>query len=301
MSPTQARWAHRSLLSLAIAPLVVLTAACGGSNTSDDTTSAADKPALFATLPADIQQSGVLRNGADFTYPPLEMTMADGTTYTGVDYDLAEAVAEKLGVELENTNAAFGTLIPQLQSRRLDMVFSFATVTDERKESVDFIEYSQSGTAIMVRKGNPEGIRTIDDLCGKGAGVQSGAVQVPIVEEASARCVAAGKPPIDIVQLGKDAEVQMLLRNGRIAADLLDAPVAVYSSSQGDEFEVVPNERYAVRPHGVMVLKGNDQLAEAIRAALQETMDDGTYTAILDKYQVPDLAVPQATITRAGG
>ncbi len=304
MRPTLPRSAHRSLLSLAIAPLVLLTAACGGSGDSGDsgdTASATDKPALFATLPVDIQRSGVLRNGADFTYPPLEMTEADGTSFTGVDYDLAEAVAEKLGVELLNTNAAFGTLIPQLQSRRLDMVFSFATVTDERKESVDFIEYSQSGTAMMVRKGNPEGIKTIDDLCGKGAGVQSGAVQVPIVEEASARCVAAGKPPIEMTQLGKDSEVQMLLRNGRIAADLLDAPVAAYSAAQGDEFEVIPNERYAVRPHGVMVLKGNDQLAEAIRAALQETIDDGTYRTILDKYQVPDLALPQATISRAGG
>lgn len=301
MRPTLPRSAHRSLLSLAIAPLVVLTAACGGSDSSSDTASAADKPALFATLPADIQRSGVLRNGADFTYPPLEMTEGDGKSFTGVDYDLAEAVADKLGVELQNTNAAFGTLIPQLQSRRLDMVFSFATVTDERKESVDFIEYSQSGTAMMVRKGNPDGIKTIDDLCGKGAGVQSGAVQVPIVEEASAKCVAAGKPPIEMTQLGKDSEVQMLLRNGRIAADLLDAPVAAYSAAQSDEFEVIPNERYAVRPHGVMVLKGNDQLAGAIRAALQKTMDDGTYKTILDKYQVPDLAVPQATITRAGG
>ena len=287
-------------LSATLLPLVLFAAACG-SQDSADPSDAKDRPALFAQLPAEIQRSGVIRNGADFTYPPLEMTEGDGTDFTGVDYDLAEAVAEKLGVELQNTNAAFGTLIPQLQSRRLDMVFSFATVTDERKESVDFVEYSQSGTAMMVLKGNPEGIKTIDDLCGKGAGVQSGAVQVPIVEAASARCAAAGKPPIAMTQLGKDSEVQMLLRNGRIAADLLDAPVAVYSAAQGDEFEVVPNERYEVRKHGVMVLKGNDQLAEAIRAAIQATMDDGTYKTILDKYEVPDLAVPQATIARAGG
>lgn len=287
-------------LAATLLPLVLLASACGAKD-SADSAATQDRPALFAQLPAEIQRSGVLRNGADFTYPPLEMTEGDGTSFTGVDYDLAEAVAEKLGVELQNTNAAFGTLIPQLQSRRLDMVFSFATVTDERKESVDFVEYSQSGTALMVLKGNPEGIKTIDDLCGKGAGVQSGAVQVPIVEAASAKCEAAGKPPIAMTQLGKDSEVQMLLRNGRIAADLLDAPVAVYSSAQGNEFEVIPNERYEVRKHGVMVLKGNDQLAEAIRAAIQATMDDGTYKAILDKYEVPDLAVPQATIARAGG
>ncbi|QZT64257.1 ABC transporter substrate-binding protein [Mycolicibacterium austroafricanum] len=292
----------RQLATLALVPTVLFAVSCGGSDTppADQSSAGEEKPALFAQLPEEIQRSGVLRNGADFTYPPLEFTASDGTTFTGVDLDLAEAVSKKLGVELENTNAAFGTLIPQLQSRRLDVVFSFATVTEERMEAVDFIEYSQSGTAMMVRKGNPDGIKTIDDLCGKGVGVQSGAVQVPIAEEASTRCVAAGKPPIEITQLGKDSEVQMLLRSGRIAVDLLDSPVAVYSAAQGDEFEVIPGERYSVRPHGVMVLKGNTQLAETIRAALQELMDDGTYAEILDKYDVPDLAVPEATISAAG-
>lgn len=279
-------------------PLLALATACGGAST--DAPSSADKPTLFATLPPEIQRAGVLRNGADFTYPPLEFTSGDGASFTGVDSDLAEAVSKKLGLTLQNTNSAFGTLIPQLQSRRLDMVFSFATVTDERKESVDFIEYSQSGTAMMVRKGNPDGIKTIDDLCGKGVGVQSGAVQVPIAEAASNRCTQAGKPPITVTQLGKDSEVQMLLRTGRIAVDLLDSPVATYSAAQSDEFEVIPDERYDVRPHGVMVLKGNDRLAEAIRAALQELMDDGTYKQILDKYSVADIAVPQAKISRAG-
>jgi polar amino acid transport system substrate-binding protein len=282
--------------------LPVLATACGANGNGAEEggqESGGNKPALFATLPPEIQQAGVIRNGADFTYPPLEFVEADGKTFTGVDYDLAQAVGEKLGVRVEHANGAFGTLIPQLQSKRLDMVFSFATVTDERKQAVDFIEYSQSGTAMMVRKGNPEGIKTIADLCGKGVGLQSGAVQVPIAQKASDDCVAAGKPPIDIKQLGKDSEVQMLLRNGRIAVDLLDAPVAAYSAAQSDEFEVVPNERYEVRNHGVMVLKGNDQLAEAIKTAIDELMADGTYTQILDKYQVPDLAIEQAQISRA--
>lgn len=285
---------------VAVMAAPMLLAACGGDSGAEQTP-AGERPALFSSLPADIQQSGVIRNGADFTYPPLEFVEADGKTFTGVDYDLAQAVGDKLGVRIEHSNAAFGTLIPQLQSKRLDMVFSFATVTDERKEAVDFIEYSQSGTAMMVLKGNPENITTIADLCGKAVGLQSGAVQVPIAEKASADCQAAGKPPIDIKQLGKDSEVQMLLRNGRISVDLLDSPVASYSAAQGEEFEVVPDERYEVRPHGVMVLKGNDQLAESIKSALDELMADGTYAEILDKYDVADIAVDQATISRAQG
>jgi polar amino acid transport system substrate-binding protein len=296
--PVLRRWSSAA----AILAVPVLASACGAAGNGSGqgaSPSIGERPALFSTLPADIQQAGVIRNGADFTYPPLEFVEADGKTYTGVDYDLAQAVGEKLGVRVEHANGAFGTLIPQLQSKRLDMVFSFATVTDERKQAVDFIEYSQSGTAMMVRAGNPEGVKTIADLCGKGVGLQSGAVQVPIAQKASDDCVAAGKPPIDIKQLGKDSEVQMLLRNNRIAVDLLDAPVAAYSAAQTDEFEVVPNERYEVRPHGVMVLRGNDALAEAIKAAIDALMADGTYKKILDKYHVPDLAIDKAQISRA--
>jgi polar amino acid transport system substrate-binding protein len=297
------RWRRWCIAAAVVLPLALATAcgAAGNGSGGGQQAPAGEKPALFAKLPADIQQSGVIRNGADFTYPPLEFVEADGKTYTGVDYDLAEAVGNKLGVRIEHSNAAFGTLIPQLQSKRLDMVFSFATVTDERKEAVDFIEYSQSGTAMMVRKGNPERIKTLADLCGKSVGLQSGAVQVPIADKASADCVAAGKPPIDVKQLGKDSEVQMLLRNNRIAVDLLDSPVAAYSAAQSDQFEVVPGERYEVRPHGVMVLKGNDQLAEAIRQAIDGLMADGTYRQILAKYDVPDLAIPQAQVSRAQG
>ena len=295
---------HHRLRIAALTVFSLLLTACGvgGTGSGDNATSGGGaKPALFSKLPSEIQQSGVIRNGADFTYPPLEFVEADGKTFTGVDYDLAQAVGEKLGVKVQHSNAAFGTLIPQLQSKRLDMVFSFATVTDERKKAVDFIEYSQSGTAMMVKKGNPDGIRTLADLCGKSVGLQSGAVQVPIAEKASSDCTAAGKPPIDIKQLGKDSEVQMLLRNGRIAVDLLDSPVASYSAAQGDEFEVVADQRYEVRPHGVMVLKGNDQLAEVIREALEELMTEGTYKQILDKYNVADLAIEQAQINRAAG
>lgn len=301
-STTHRRSRRSVIAALVFLPTLMAATACGGGGSTAVTTSSsasaqASKPALFSSLPADIQQSGVIRNGADFTYAPLEFTEADGTTFTGVDYDLAQALGQKLGVTIEHSNASFGNLIPQLQSGRVDMVFSFATVTDERKQTVDFIEYSQSGTAIMVLKGNPEGITTIADLCGKSVGLQSGAVQVPIAQEASDKCVAEGKPAIDIKQLGKDSEVQTLLRSGRITADLLDAPVAAYAASQGDFFEVVPNERYAVRPHGIMVLKGKDQLAQAIQKGMQELVADGTYAQILNKYDVPDLALDQITIS----
>ena len=298
-SPRSGR--RRLALATGTALLAASLAACGASDTAGSSSGSdgADKPALFDELPADIQRSGVIRNGADFTYPPMEFVAEDGKTLTGVDYDIAEAIGEKLGVTIEHSNAAFGSLIPMLQSKRADMVLSFATVTPERMETVDFVEYSQSGTALMVQEGNPEGITSIEDLCGKAVGLQSGAVQVPIAEQASEDCEDAGKEPIEIKQLGRDSEVQLLLRSGRIAADLLDAPVASYSAAQGAGFEVVPDARYEVRSHGIMVLKGNTELADVLVKAVQELIDDGTYAEILDKYEVPDVALDEAVVTSA--
>lgn len=258
------------------------------------------KPALFYKLPATIQKSGVLRDGADFTYAPLEYVAADGVTFTGVDYDLAQAVGAKLGVKIKYSNASFGTLIPALQSRRVDFVLSFATVTKDREKTVDFIQYSRSGTGILVAKGNPAGIKSLDDLCGKNVGLQSGAVQVPIAADQSAKCVAAGKASVNVQEMGTDAEIRILLRSGRIDADLLDAPVAAYAvTSAPADYQIVPGANYAARPHGIMLLKGNTQLRNVIQTAVQQVIADGTYKKILAKYHVPDLGLTVAKINGA--
>lgn len=86
----------------------------------------------------------------------------------------------------------------------------------------------------MVEGGNPANTTSIDSLCGKAVGLLAGAVQVPIAQQQSDKCVAAGQPPITINQLQKDPEVQLLLRSDRIDADLLDAPAAAYVSKSGN-------------------------------------------------------------------
>jgi polar amino acid transport system substrate-binding protein len=281
-----------SILGLAVVISLLATACSSTTATSNAVVTAptATKPALFAELPAAIQKSGVILDGVDFTYAPLEFVKADGKTYTGIDFDLAKAVGDQLGVKIEYLNAAFGTLIPALQSKRVDMVFSFATVTQEREKTVDFIQYSQN---------NPDAITSLDSLCGKAVGLQSGAVQVPIAQAASAKCVGGGKPAIKINQLGKDSEVQLLLRSGRISADLLDAPVAANAAQVSPDFMVVPNALYAVRPHGIMVLKGNDQLRDVLLKAVQAVMDSGQYKKILESYNSLNLAIDAPKINGA--
>lgn len=282
----------------------ILLAACGTSeapegSSADSPADASEGGALAELVPEEVRTRGVLRNGADFTYPPMEYFEDDGTTFTGVDYELAEEIGKHLGLEVEHHNSDFGTMIPSLQAGRVDMVISYATVTKEREEVVDFVQYSEAGMALLVKAGNPEGIESLDDLCGHSVGLLAGAIQVPLVEEQSDKCEDAGEDPITINQQAKESEVQLLLRNGRIAADVLDAPVAAYSAAESDgAFEMLP-ETYNPKPHGIMVLKGNDELRDAIQAALQAMMDDGTYQEILDKYDVADLAIEEPKINGA--
>ena len=293
-SPTKGR--HK------VARLAVVSIALVGllATVSPPSYAAEKKPALFKKLPKDIQKSGVLRNGADFTYAPLEYTKSDGVTFTGVDYDLAQAIGKKLGVKIKHSNSDFGTLIPMLQSKRVDFVLSFATVTLGRQEIVDFIQYSQSGTGILVAKGNPANINSFDDLCGKNVGLQSGAVQIPIATTQSTKCVANGKLPIKITEMGTDAEVRILLRSGRVDADLLDAPVAAYAvTTAPNDYQLVPGVDHLPRPHGIMLLKGNTKLLKVIQTAVQQIMDDGSYKKILAKYNVPNLGLTEAKINGA--
>jgi polar amino acid transport system substrate-binding protein len=302
--PSVGRKRRTRTIAIGMAALAVSMsfAACGGSDTASGgatTDSSAAGPKASADLPEAIRKAGVVRVGADIAYPPLEYLDSDGKTALGVDPDLAKAIGEKLGIEFKMINSAFGGLIPALNSGRIDIIMSFATDTPERQKSVDFIDAYQSGTALMVKKGNPDKIATIEDLCGKSAGVQEGSVQVPIVTEQNKKCTAAGKKPIDLKQLPKDTDVQLLLKGGRISGDLLDSPVAAWvarTSGGGNDFEVVPKERYAIRPHGFAVKKGNDQLRDAVQKALKEVIADGTYDKILAKNDAAEIALKSATI-----
>jgi polar amino acid transport system substrate-binding protein len=296
------------ILIVTVTTLAFVGLGCGDDSDDSDAGSADSAPSgdvgqeksdAAKLLPAAIADAGVLKVGADMAYAPLEYLDEDGETPIGVDPDLAKAISDKLGLEVEFTNAAFGGLIPALSSGRFDAVFSFATDTPERQKTVDFVDAYQSGTAIMVKKGNPEGVKGLDDLCGKSAGVQEGSVQVPIVEDQNKKCAAAGKDPVEVHALPKDTDVQLLLKSGRITADLLDAPVAAYvskTSGGGNDFEVVPDAEYAIRPHGIMVKKGNDDLVKAIQAALLEVIENGTYEKILTKHDVPSISLTTAKI-----
>lgn len=245
-------------------------------------------------VPQEIKSAGVIRAATDATYPPNEFVGTDGKTLIGFDIELANAVASKLGVKIQFANAKFDSIITGITAGRYDLAFSSFTDNKERQQKVDFVDYFTAGTSILVKKGNPENITKLEDLCGKKIALESGTVQVKIAQ--GAKCTGGKK--IDITQLPDDATARLQVTTGRVVADMNDFPVAEYTartSGGGKDFEVVGTQ-YETAPYGVAISKRLPGLRDAVQAAMKALVADGTYDQILKKWDIQQGALKDITI-----
>jgi polar amino acid transport system substrate-binding protein len=273
------------------------------SSTIPDTSSILDAvetdDELAAMVPAAIADAGLITVGSNVQSAPNNFYAEDGSTVIGSDHDLITAIGSKLGLEVEYTNQDFASLITSLQSGRVDVTIAAMNDTAERQASIDFVDYLTSGITLMVQKGNPAEITGPDTLCGKSIAVVTGTSQQTFAEETSAECVADGEEALEIAVTDSDAQNQTQLRTGRIDAIVNDLPSAVYISKtaqDGKAFEVVPGDVIDGAPYGIGVNKENPELRDAIAAALDSIIDDGTYGEILDAWGIESGEVTEAVV-----
>ncbi|MEO6205678.1 MAG: ABC transporter substrate-binding protein [Mycobacteriales bacterium] len=284
------------LLALLV-PMSLVLAACGGSSGGTaPTNNGADAP-LASALPDSVRSAGVLRVGSDIAYAPVEFYDADGKTAIGIDPDIAAALGEQLGVKLEFQNGTFDGLITSLRSKRIDLVMSALSDTPERQKLIDFVDYFTAGTSILVKKGNPGKITSLDDFCGKTIALQRGTTQEDVAKAQVTKCQQAGKP-LKVLAFDRDTEALLQVKQGRAVADMNDFPVAAYNAKtagDGGDFEVV-GEQIEAGPYGIGVRKEDTQVRDALMQALTAIISDGTYAKILEKWNVSQGAVKTATI-----
>ncbi|MEU0400345.1 ABC transporter substrate-binding protein [Streptomyces sp. NPDC006197] len=298
-----------AVAAIAVAGSMLLTA-CGDQTESGSTkeggssSAAASKAPLFSKLPADIQKSGVIKVGTDASYAPMEFT--DGGKIVGVDPDLGQALSKQLGVKLEFVSGTFDGLITSIYSGRQQLIMSSMTDNKKRQEGlddsgkkigkgIDFVDYFSSGVSLLVKKGNPQGVNSLDDLCGKTVAVQRGTIYEDTFKAQAAKC---GDKKLTIQAFDTDAEAQTRVKAGGAVADLNDYPVASYiakTSGGGKDFEVVGNQS-DVGLFGIGVSKENTQLRDAVKEALDAIIKDGSYAEVLKKWDVEGSAVKSATI-----
>ena len=229
---------------------------------------------LYAMLPDSVKESGKLVNGLDDAYPPMSYR-ADDNTLIGWDVDYGNAIAKKLGIEIEWTPADFAGIITGVQTKKYDIALSALTITDERAEMVDFSDdYFYSGATVIIREDSVGDIQSIKDLEGKTVAVQLGS---------SSETKIAELDYIEDVKTYSTITDELLdLKNGRVDAVVEGLPVAMYYSAQTDGIMAV--ETIDSYPYGVAFNKDEDgqALRAAWNAAMQELKEDGTLDKITE-------------------
>ncbi|MDR7383377.1 ABC transporter substrate-binding protein [Promicromonospora iranensis] len=262
----------------------------------DPSTVEADEE-IAAMLPKEIADKGTLSVGSDTAYAPAEFIDADGKTPVGFDIDTVSAVAAVLGLEADVQSAAFDGIIPAIGSK-YDLGISAFTITDERTAEANMISYAVAGSQFGVAAGNPDDFDP-ESLCGTTIGVQTSTIQDDELTEATTTCEEDGEEAIDIVRYESQADVTTNLVGGKVQAMYADSPITAYAVEQtSGEVETAGEIRDAA-PYGIVVAQDDEELTEAVQAAVQKLIDDGTLEQIFAGWGSEDVVVDEAELNPA--
>ncbi|WP_188453973.1 transporter substrate-binding domain-containing protein [Virgibacillus oceani] len=215
--------------------------------------------------------------GVDTTYPPFEF-QEDGEM-KGIDIDLINAIAEDQGFEIEIEAMDFSGIIPAMQAGQLDIGMGGMSITEKRKETVDFSDpYFESGLSLVVAKDNSD-ITSIGDLKGKTIAVKKGTTGANYATENKEEY------GYEIIQVNDSTSMFQEVANGSAAALLEDYPVIQYAIAKSDLDLKVAGDKLNGDNYGISVLKGeNDELLKKINDGLANLKENGNYDEIISKY-----------------
>ena len=250
------------LLALAMAFTFV---ACGTANNDVKPT---DEPKT------EEPQKLVMATNASF--PPYEFVGENGA-YEGIDVEIAGKIAEKLGLELEIVDTEFGSIIGGVQSGKYDFGMAGMTVTEERKESVDFSDsYATAVQVVIVAEDSA--IASVDDL------TDDGSVKIGVQQDTTGDIYASddyGEENVIRYKTGNDAVEA--LKAGKVTAVIIDNEPAKSFVAANEGLKILDGA-YAEEEYAICVAKENSDLLDQINTALQELTDDGVIADIVEKY-----------------
>ena len=271
---------RRSFLAasgLTIAALALT--ACGGSastaSSAASSVAASSEAASTSAAAAELTtvEAGKLTMATNAALPPYEMT-TDAGAFEGIDIDTAQAIADKLGLELQIDDMDFDAALLSVQQGKADIAMAGVTVTDERKNVMDFSDSYATGIQSIIVPESSD-IASPDDLAGKMIGTQRGTTgYIYCSDDFGDDAVVAYDDGLTAVQA---------LNNGQVDAVVIDnAPAKEFVAANPGL--VLLDTSYAEEDYAIGMAKGNTALEDAVNAALEELKADGTLQSIVDKY-----------------
>ena len=276
----------KKILAMAMAVVMALgLSACGGNNSAASSSAAGSvsgsasgsasngDPAFTTVTP------GKLTMSTNASFPPYEMVADDGS-FEGIDIEVAGAIAEKLGLELQVDDMGFDAALQAAQTGKSDMVMAGVTVTEERQAVMDFSNsYANGVQVVIVKEGSP--IQTVDDLANANMiGCQMGTTGYTFCSDTPEN---GGFGEDHVTPYDDGAAAVQALMNGQIDAVVIDNKPAQEYVAANPGLKILDGD-FTNEDYAIGVAKGNTALLDAINGALEELTNDGTIQSIVDKY-----------------
>ena len=283
----------KKFMTLLLALAMVLSlAACGGGDKpagdAGDSAPAGTSDPADSSAPADsgtdapaftTVEKGKLHMSTNAAFPPYEMT-TDAGGFEGIDVEVAQAIAEKLGLELVVDDMGFDAALTAVQTGQSDIAMAGITVTEDRQQVMDFSDsYATGIQVVIVKEDSP--IATLDDLSNaQMIGCQKATTGYIYCSDTPENG-GYGEDHVTAYETG--ALAVMALVNGQVDAVVIDNEPAKSFVASNDGLKILDTE-FAVEDYAIGLAKGNTALLEAVNAAMAELKADGTFQGIVDKY-----------------
>lgn len=230
---------------------------------------------------ADIQESGELVMGTSADFPPFEWVILDGgeAQIVGIDADLAQLIADEIGVELVIEDTSFDGLIPSVSSGRVDVVLAGVTYSEERAEQVDFSEvYYETNSKFVVPIGQEGDFESLEDFANLKIGVQKGTIQENLLKELL--------PDAELVSMNKNGDLIEAIKAKRVDAVLMDGIVVEeFVNLNSDAIVLMEDIQVEEESEGfaIVTAKDNTELMEVINKVIADVKESGQMEEIVTK------------------
>ena len=267
-------------LLFAMTMLVSVLAACGNSSNSSSAAGGASQAASQGSEAQAPAAGGELKFGTNAEFPPFEFVAANGVIgqYDGIDMAIAKQIAEENGKTAVIENMEFDSLLVALQNGQIDAVIAGMTVTDERKESVDFSTPYYTATQVMIVKEDSD-ITKASDIADKKICVIQGYTGQTCMDEMGY--------PYEAFKKGTEAVLELV--NGKCDVVVIDSATAAKYVTDNQGLKIVEDPTaFEGEEYAIAVQKGNTELLNMVNAAIEKKLADGTISSLAAQYAEVD-------------